>query len=860
MPRAVPDDLRGVLLATDEMVQGGVTGDVDDPGRMRNLFAADRGHAVLAVPAGGEGGEQILDVGREIEPDGQHLGDFAHRGDVPRMSADRTRGSAGHPHDAHGQGVPLTGAEATEARSRPLIRFVPVRHTYTVTRFPWKELAPAAAALVALAVAWAIARGTVDEAFGSVVNAAAGAVAAVVIAWSAVVGKRTAATRAAPAELSGELRSALMDRVRSRWIGTRDGSGRLTGAAKLAKDLALGYELPTLLVPSKESEATGRADVLTAWKRSGHGMMLTGTAGAGKSVQLLLLAEKLLNQASRDPAAGVPVVLSLAAWRSVGRQGKQSDADGRPFEDWLVSEIHAHYRIPLQSARTWLVQGALIPILDGLDETNPGSRPHLFEELAEWVRDENLPPAAWAVGCREQEFAELDPDRNQVGTRSTYWTVMDLDAKERVRFLKYARAEVNSGWQPVIDALEQGRARHLTRIDGDERGVLATPLGLVIAVEAYRPDDDLKDQPQPAELLEPGGGWDRLWARYVSHQYRITHRDPDDESGPADQYTFEQARRWLATLASEKAGIMDLIDVRYLLAPKRPDQWARLWGSSAGWGGPNAGDIFEVLYGILVIWTLVLAAFGALASGLGWAGVTGALAALAVLLGLCAAYAVGFTVHFGRQVAGLLSATLALVGLPGMLLMGSGLSWPGEPVIRWLQPIVSGLAGFGIHIGEVDLRLGHIWLGGWGEGLVTGAAVGLTNAVVFGLVSACLVIAWLIATTRRRNRRTRKDSSSGLVDFVDRYLWWLDDFDEEFERWLARRVLLRWWYYGSPLGFGQPTGLVPPPNRWDDFLFWASHHGYLRRVGDQHVWMHDTLRTWFARHRDAEALSALGAE
>lgn len=729
-----------------------------------------------------------------------------------------------------------------------------------MTRFPWKELAPAAVALVALGVAWAIARGAVDEAFGSFVNAAAGAAAAVVIAWSAVVGKRTAATRAATVELSGELRSALMDRVRSRWIGTRDGSGRLTGAAKLAKDLALGYELPTVLAPSKESEGAGRADVLEVWKRSGHGMMLTGTAGAGKSVQLLLLAERLLNQANRDPAAGVPVVLSLAAWRSAGRQGKQSDADGRPFEDWLISEIHARYRIPLQSARTWLVQGALIPILDGLDETDPGSRSHLFGQLAKWVNDETAPPAAWAVGCRQQEYAELDPDQDLVGNRSTYWTVMDLDAKQRVRFLNYARAEVNSGWQPVIDALKRGRARHLTRIDGAERGVLATPLGLAIAVEAYRPDDDLENQPQPAELLEPGGGWDRLWARYVSHQYQITHRDPDDENGPADQYPFEQARRWLATLASGKTGIDSQIDVRYLLAPKRPDQWARLWGGSDSWRGPYAGDIFGVLFGSLVIWIFVLAAFGALAGGLGWAGATEALAALAVLLTLCAAYAVGFTVHFGRQVAGLLSATLAVVGLPGMLLMSSGLSWPGEPVIRWLQPMVSGLVVFGIRIGEVDLRLGHIALGGWGEGLVTGAAVGLANAVVFGLGGVCLVIAWLIATTRRRNRRIRTDSSSGLVDFVDRYLWWLDDFDEEFERWLAKRVLLRWWYYGSPLGFGQPTGLVPPPSRWDDFLSWASHHGYLRRVGNQYVWMHDTLRTWFAQHRDTEALEVLGAD
>lgn len=730
--------------------------------------------------------------------------------------------------------------------------------TDPVSKFPWKDFAPALAALIGLGVAWGVARGVLDEAAGTVVNAAAGVAVAAVVAWSAWLGWRRSTEPISGIELKGELRSGLIDRVRSRWIGMRDDSGRLTGEGKLAKDLALGDQLKVLLYRSAADTTAHPTSSLDAWKRSGHGMVLTGGPGAGKSVQLLLLAEILLNAAGRDPNAGVPVILGLAPWRSNDDSRGSTRESNRAFEDWLVTEIHAKFRIPKEDSRTWLAQGDLIPILDGLDEVPPDRRPDLFKQLVRWVKDRERPPAAWALGCRQQEYAKLDPNYNLIGPRNTFWSVKSVGDEERIRFLSHAQKRVNTGWQPVIDALERGEARHLTIIDRDDQGVLATPLGLTIAVEAYQPND-LNDQPRPEDLLNVAGDWDRLWARYVSHRYLVAHSDPNEDAAESKQrYTFDEARRWLATLASEKIGTGREIDVLDIESPNQPAGWVNFCKQVE-----EPAGILAFLFGCLIWWLGMFSAFGALIGWRGWSGAVGLAIAIAIALicgltlrggGWSKQYAeVGFHRVFAQVLA-----LVFMLGLPGFLIIGAGLSWPGDPLIRSIQPMVSRLDGFGFQVGEIELRVGNIQLDGWGEGAVTGVAVALMIALLDGLILLWILLDRIVTLYHMRDLSHRPENPE---TWLHQHLWWVDDvaddLNELYGRWMARHLLLRWWYYGSPLGSRKPTGLVPHPDDWDRFLDWAAHRGYLRRVGNQYVWIHETLRIWFRQYLDLEILAAL---
>ncbi len=65
------------------------------------------------------------------------------------------------------------------------------------------------------------------------------------------------------------------------------------------------------------------------------------------------------------------------------------------------------------------------------------------------------------------------------------WHMRVLDDDHRVTFLREVQRQLGANWQPVIDAILDGRATHLTDLEQD--GILSSPLGLSIAARAYSP-------------------------------------------------------------------------------------------------------------------------------------------------------------------------------------------------------------------------------------------------------------------------------------------------------------------------------------------------------------------------------------
>jgi predicted NACHT family NTPase len=55
--------------------------------------------------------------------------------------------------------------------------------------------------------------------------------------------------------------------------------------------------------------------MLQVYKQAGHGLLILGQPGAGKTTELLTLALALLDHAEQDAAHPLPVVLNLSSWQ-----------------------------------------------------------------------------------------------------------------------------------------------------------------------------------------------------------------------------------------------------------------------------------------------------------------------------------------------------------------------------------------------------------------------------------------------------------------------------------------------------------------------------------------------------------------
>jgi hypothetical protein len=737
---------------------------------------------------------------------------------------------------------------------------------------PWKEILAAAAAVTAVGAALAVANGMLDSKVAAVINAGAGLVVAALIAGLAWRAQRRSPAHATGADLSGEWRAALIDRVRQRWIGVRDAQGRLTGDGKLAADLPLGDVLDLRVERLTPGPALGPTGVLGAWQHCGHTMVLTGPAGTGKSVQLLLLTEHLLDRAERDEQAAVPVVVGLPSWRP-GRE------TGPSFDTWLATRIHSDYRVPEPDALAWLASGRLVPVLDGLDEIFPDQQQALFDRLSQWLQGAR-PPAAWALGCRDDAYRRLDPHHRLTGRASSYWRVRPVTGEDRTRFLRAAQRRWGVAWEPVVAALDRGRAPHLAGPDG--RGVLATPLGLAVAVETYRPLGP-GDRPDPAVLLRAGGNWDRLWARYAAQRFAAGHIDPDrwpEESGT--RFDAGDARRWLSTMATDETGLGRVVARDNLRRPDRPARWARVFDSVLDEDEAR----YDIPLRLVGTWAMYLPVFGAVAAWRGWTGWTGALLGLIPsLLGTALVLAgVGvlstsalLAMHFplyrdhrpqsrpergwrrriaeGPALAAMGFGSLLVLAAPGYVIVGADPERIGVRVLPWLQGVVSRLDEWTVTVAGYDVGVGRLRLGAPVAGALTGLALAVLLALMLVLAAGAALLAEVVLQFRWRDPAYR---DPGVRNPLYRLLWWLDDWepgDIMLGR-VRRHVALRWWCYGTPVG-RRPTGLLPPPRDWDRFLHWATHRGFLRAVGDDRLWLHETLRRWFERSRDVEAIAAL---
>src|SRR6266851_4926934 len=435
-----------------------------------------------------------------------------------------------------------------------------------------------------------------------------------------------------------------------------------------------------------------------AYKAEGKQIVILGAPGAGKTMLLYQLADKLLEAAKADPDAPIPVVLDLNNW-SNGRLA---------FDDWLLRELkRPNYGIGDSFGRTLIKKERIIPLLDGLDE----------------VGDENIGACVAAINrFRDDDHGQLPM---VVCSRLEEYRAIDdkLNLRGEVVVQPISKAD-------ILDCLKHPEMAGVASLLAEDQGLielLSTQMYLDIALLTYI--GRATPTGTPAEWRS------RLLADFVAAQLT-------PPSGAQAPYAADRTRSWLSWLAQkmrahqvEDTFYFDLVQPDWLRSPVQ----GRL--VTAGLA-VSVGIVVAVLAWlgnapVFGSWATGLAVVGALTAGLAayepgiaptsklrlswqrWGGHAMGWLLFGPLFGLLAGLSVGLIVRLRGGLIGALAIVLG--GLPPDL---------RADVTAWLVPglIVQGVA-FAVVVGAFGWDPG-IRIGAVGSRLRTGLIIGFGVALV----------------------------------------------------------------------------------------------------------------------------------
>ncbi len=127
----------------------------------------------------------------------------------------------------------------------------------------------------------------------------------------------------------------------------------------------------------------------------GRTLLILGSPGAGKTIALLQLAQRLIERSEQNLSLPMPVVFNLASWAK----------DQNSIVDWLIDELLEKYQIPKSLSEPWIRQQQLILLLDGLDEVKEDHRNNCVRALNEFIR--LFPQTEVAVCSRVRDYEAL---------------------------------------------------------------------------------------------------------------------------------------------------------------------------------------------------------------------------------------------------------------------------------------------------------------------------------------------------------------------------------------------------------------------------------------------------------------------
>lgn len=99
---------------------------------------------------------------------------------------------------------------------------------------------------------------------------------------------------------------------------------------------------------------------------------------------MLELARDLIRRAQWDPSQPIPIVLNLSSWAY----------KRKPLGQWLLDELVLQDQMPRQVGADWLEAGALLLLLDGLDEVRAEHRQECVRAINAYRQRQGFVPLA----------------------------------------------------------------------------------------------------------------------------------------------------------------------------------------------------------------------------------------------------------------------------------------------------------------------------------------------------------------------------------------------------------------------------------------------------------------------------------
>ncbi|GHH54391.1 BTAD domain-containing putative transcriptional regulator [Lentzea cavernae] len=275
-------------------------------------------------------------------------------------------------------------------------------------------------------------------------------------------------------------------------------------------------------------------DVVAKFRRiPSRQLVVLGEPGAGKSVLAILLTLGLL--ADQPPGEPVPVLLTLASWNP---RHEHLDA-------WLARRLVEEYPGLANTAvygrdagLRLVLEGRVIPVLDGLDETPPGLHTAAIDALDQAVGAGR----PLVVTCRGAEYELAVRAAGSFLTRAAVVEIEPVEIEDAVEFLTARRRLGETRWHPLVERLRQEPAGVLAQ-------ALRTPLMVDLARSAYA-----NPATNPGELCDAERFPDRaaverhLLDAYLPSVY-ARRPSPPARLGRTCDYAPEHVERWLSFLA-----------------------------------------------------------------------------------------------------------------------------------------------------------------------------------------------------------------------------------------------------------------------------------------------------------------------
>jgi NACHT domain/CHAT domain len=315
---------------------------------------------------------------------------------------------------------------------------------------------------------------------------------------------------------------------------------------------------PFAEIPAELDQSFEQLRETSLFEQIGQGktLLILGEPGAGKTIALLKLAERLVEQT--DLSQPMPVVLNLASWAS-RRQ---------PIADWLVEELREKYQVPKALSKPWIEQEQLILLLDGLDEVKAEYRNDCVRSLNQFIETHSVTDLV--ICSRVRDYEDL-LERLKL---SSAICLQPLTAEQVDRFL--ATSESLAGLRSQIQQ------------DSELKKFAQTPLILNIMSSAYA---DWAIESLMQQFSVAGNRYEHLFDTYVD---RILQRR--DIAFP---YPKEKVLQWLCWLARQmiqnKQIVFLIREIQPTWLETRFEKRIYYIGTFLGYG-----LIFGLIYGLVV--------------------------------------------------------------------------------------------------------------------------------------------------------------------------------------------------------------------------------------------------------------------